>query len=213
MTDANGTPVAGLTKDDFELFERRQERPITTFSAIDIPLNAGTRPPADADVLSKDCPPGRVFIIAFDDMEAEQALRARYFLRDFIERHFGPNDSAAVVLLTQGLRESGQEFTSNPRLLLTAVDKFTGGSTGSGWAREKNFVGDFMALVKVLSTLPASRKALILVSSSVPGDADKLRQARTSRIGRMFSDVNPEFYDAVNGNATTLRCIPSIRLA
>jgi len=36
------------------------------------------------------------------------------------------------------------------------------------------------------------------VSSSIPGDADLLRNARTSRIGRMFSDVNPEFLEAVS---------------
>ena len=46
------------------------------------------------------------------------ALRTRAFLRQFIETYFGPNDTAAVVLTTGGLRESGQEFTGNPRLLL-----------------------------------------------------------------------------------------------
>ena len=47
-------------------------------------------------------------------MSANSALRARAFLRQFIENHFGPNDTAAVVLTTGGLRDSGQEFTSNP---------------------------------------------------------------------------------------------------
>ena len=66
-------------------------------------------------------------MIALDTMSADSALRARAFLRQFIESYFGPNDTAAVVLTTQGPRDSGQEFTSNPRLLIEAIDKFGGG--------------------------------------------------------------------------------------
>ncbi len=116
VTDSEGNPVSGLTADDFEVLEDRSSRAITTFAAVDIPIERMERPVAEADVLTNDRPTGRLYVIAFDTMSSYSALRARGVLRQFIESHFGPNDTAAVVLTTQGPRDSGQEFTSNPRL-------------------------------------------------------------------------------------------------
>ena len=199
VTDADGNPVSGLTKDDFELVERGQPRDITTFSAIDIPVQAGAQPAAESDVLHNDRPPGRVYVIALDQMSGEAALRTRHFLREFIEKHFAPDDSAAVVLVTSGSSDASQAFTSNPRLLLKAIDSFGGSENwGNNWTREKNFTGDFKQLVEVIAALPAPRKALILISSNIPGDADRLRAARMGRIARIFSDVNHDFYEAVS---------------
>ena len=204
VTDESGRPVSGLTRDDFEIVENKQPRPITTFSAVDIPIEASQPIGPESDVLGNDRPPGRVYVIALDDMGPDTALRSRYFLRSFIERYFGPNDSAAIILTTQGLSGTGQEFTSSRKLLLASIERFTGGDTtggggrGGAWTREKNFMGSFLALVKIMAALPVPRKTLVLVSSSIPGDADLLRNARTSRIGRMFSDVNPEFLEAVS---------------
>ena len=49
----------------------------------------------------------------------------RKHARDFIEQHLGPNDLAAVVV-TSGRKDAAQEFTSDPALLLRAVDSFIG---------------------------------------------------------------------------------------
>jgi VWFA-related protein len=203
VTDASGRPVSGLTQDDFEIIENRRPTPITTFSAIDIPIEAARPIGPESDVLGNDGPQGRVYVIALDDMPEDQALRTRHILRQFIERHFGPNDSAAIILTTRGLSGTGQEFTRSRQLLLASLERFTGGSTNEGgrggqWNREKNFMGSFLALTRVMATLPVPRKTLVLVSNQIPGDADLLRNARTSRIGRMFSDVNPEFLEAVS---------------
>lgn len=199
VTDASGNPVAGLTADDFEIYDGLQALPVVTFKAIDIPIEQSDPLQSDVDVLSNDRPPGRVYIIVFDDMSAWDAMRAKQFLREFIEKQFGPNDSAAVVLLTSGPSDSGQEFTSSPRRLLDAIDRFDGGQTfGNEWAREKNFSLDFRDLVKVLATMPVPRKALILVSNNIPLDADMLRRTRGNRIGRMFQDINMDFHEAVS---------------
>ena len=128
VTDREGNPVSGLTEDDFEILEDGKARPITTFAAVNIPIERTERTLVEKDVLSNDGPPGRLYVIALDQMAGDSALRTRAFLRRFIEEYFGPNDTAAVVLTTRGVRESGQEFTSNPRLLLTAIDRFDGGS-------------------------------------------------------------------------------------
>ena len=128
VTDAEGNPVAGLTQDDFEIFEDDAPRPITTFSAVDIPIERSERSLAESDVLSNDGPPGRTYVIAFDDISTRQLEGARPLLRQFIEKYFGPNDRGAVVATTVATASpgSGHEFTSNPRLLLEAIDRFKG---------------------------------------------------------------------------------------
>jgi VWFA-related protein len=108
VTDADGNPVAGLTQDDFEILENNVPRPVTTFSAVNVPVERTETVQPQRDVNSNDQPPGRVWLIAFDDMSADNALRSRHFLRDFIEKYFGPRDTAAVVLITRGPRDSGQ---------------------------------------------------------------------------------------------------------
>ena len=45
--------------------------------------------------------------------------------RELIERHFGPNDMAAITY-TSGRTDGAQEFTSERAALLAAIDKFQG---------------------------------------------------------------------------------------
>jgi VWFA-related protein len=198
VTDADGNPVAGLTQEDFEVLENGVPRPVTTFSAVNVPIERTETVLAERDVISNEQPPGRVWLIALDDMSAENALRSRHFLRDFIERYFGPRDTAAVVLTTRGPRDSGQEFTTNYRLVLNAVDRFSGGDTDGGRMRQRNFVGDFRALMEFLATLPGGRKAMIFISENIPVDPYQVMTYRGGRLGRMFSAVEPEFLDAIS---------------
>jgi VWFA-related protein len=198
VTDADGNPVAGLTQDDFEIIENDVPRPITTFSAINVPVERTETAIAERDVIGNEGPPGRTWLIALDDMSAENALRSRHFLRDFIEKYFGPQDTAAVVLTTRGPSDSGQDFTTNPRLVLNAIDKFSGGDTDGGRMRERNFVGDFRALMSFLATLPGGRKTMIFVSENIPVDPYQVMTYRGGRLGRMFSAVDPEFIDAIS---------------
>ena len=203
VTDRQGNPVRGLTEDDFEILENRVARPLTTFAAVDIPIEQGRQPapaPVASDVLTNDQPQGRLYVIALDVMLPQNALRTRAFLRQFVEKHFGPNDTAAVFAMARGLRDSGQEFTSNPALLLQAIDKF-GGSIADEWSareREKNFIGDFKSLMQYMASLRGGRKALILFSENVPVDAYAVVQARPSQLSGLFSDFDTDFVDALS---------------
>ncbi|HZJ31214.1 MAG TPA: VWA domain-containing protein [Vicinamibacterales bacterium] len=199
VTDREGNPVSGLTEDDFEILEDGKPRPITTFAAVNIPIERTERTLVEKDVLSNDGPPGRLYVIALDQMAGDSALRTRAFLRRFVEGYFGPNDTAAVVLTTQGSRESGQEFTSNPRLLLSAIDKFDGGSPDmSGRLREKNFIGDFKGLMQFMATLRGGRKAVIFVSQNIPVDAYDVVDRGRARFGGLFSEVDTDWIDALS---------------
>jgi VWFA-related protein len=70
---------------------------------------------------------GRVYLIVLDDLHtnSQRTPLVRAAARQFIERYVGANDLVAVVH-TSGRADAGQEFTTNPRLMLAAVDKFMG---------------------------------------------------------------------------------------
>jgi VWFA-related protein len=128
VTDDAGNPVTGLTEKDFEVTEAGQARKITTFSAVNIPLPTyeTTGIGLESDMVTNGNPPGRTYLIALDEVDPQNAVRARHFLHDFIENHFGPSDIAGVSLTGRGLAASAQDFTNNKRLILEAIDKFSG---------------------------------------------------------------------------------------
>ena len=132
VTDAHGNVVTGLTADDFEVLEDGRPQPITAFSLVDIPIERSDRPifaaePIEADVQTNERVEGRIYLIVLDDMHTDvtRTPRVKAAARRFIEESFGENDLAAVVY-TGGRAEDSQDFTNNRRLLLAAIDKFTG---------------------------------------------------------------------------------------
>jgi VWFA-related protein len=133
VADAQGHFVSGLTANDFDVFEDGTPQTIQTFSYIELPVERPDRyrfagQPVPDDVRSnRDVSSGRVYIILLDDLNVAP-LRTnivRGHAREFIERQFGPHDLAAVVV-TSGRKDAAQEFTSDPALLLRAVDHFVG---------------------------------------------------------------------------------------
>ncbi len=133
VTDERGNFVGDLTRDDFELLEDGRRQEISTFSVVDIPRPTQSRATAPAvaavsDVKSNAQPiSGRLYLIVLDDLNVSP-LRTQVVVktaRQFVERHFGSNDIAAVTY-TSGRTDAGQEFTSERALLLAAIDKFQG---------------------------------------------------------------------------------------
>ncbi len=133
VTDERGNFVNDLTRNDFELLDDGKPQEISTFSLVDIPLpSAGARLPATSAVLSdvkSNAEPisGRLYVIVLDDLNVAP-LRTKVVVnaaRQLIERHFGPNDMAAITY-TSGRTDGAQEFTSERAVLLAAIDKFQG---------------------------------------------------------------------------------------
>ena len=133
VTDEQGNFVRNLTRDDFQVFEDGRRQTIAAFSLVDIPIEAADRPlyaagPIEPDVQTNARPfDGRVYVLILDDLhtDALRSQRVKLAARQFIERHLGANDLMAVVH-TGGRSQAAQEFTSNKRLLLRAVDQFVG---------------------------------------------------------------------------------------
>jgi VWFA-related protein len=133
VTDRDGQFVRGLAKDDFQIFEDGKPQPISTFAVVDIPVERAQRPlgasnAIEPDVKSNERPfEGRIYVMLVDDLHTYfgRTPRVRAAARQFIQQNLGANDLMAVVH-TAGPSDASQEFTSNKRLLLAAVDRTMG---------------------------------------------------------------------------------------
>jgi VWFA-related protein len=131
VTDAEGNVVTNLTTSDFEVFEDGKPQKLSSFSLVNIPIERAERPlfagkPIEPDVQTNEHLEGRIYLIVLDDVHTDftRTPRVKAATRRFIEQNFGTNDLAAVVFT--GRSDASQDFTNSPRLLLAAIDKFTG---------------------------------------------------------------------------------------
>jgi VWFA-related protein len=133
VLDETGKFVTGLSASDFEVLEDGKPQPVTVFSVVNLPVERAPRPlfasrPIEPDVSTNLAGiDGRIYLVVLDDMHTnvQRSNRVRMAARQFVERYVGANDVVAVVF-TSGRSDAAQEFTTNQRLLLNAVDKFMG---------------------------------------------------------------------------------------
>ncbi|MGH9139617.1 MAG: VWA domain-containing protein [Vicinamibacterales bacterium] len=145
VTDRQGRLVRDLKKEDFQVLEDGKSQAITNFTLVDIPIDRDSRPlfaasPIEPDVKSNERPfDGRVYVMVVDDLHTRfgRSVRVKAAAKQFIERRLGANDLMAVVH-TAGPSGANQEFTSNKRLLLAAVDKTQGRKLDSATANKTN---------------------------------------------------------------------------
>lgn len=133
VTDKTGNFVAGLSPDDFEIYEAGRLQRATVFQMVDLPVRttdataAGT-PPVEPDVRATAGRfEGRLYVLVLDDLHTT-TLRSPLVRRaagQFVNRHLAAGDLAAVVY-TSGRTDAAQELTPSRRLLLSAVEKFQG---------------------------------------------------------------------------------------
>jgi VWFA-related protein len=133
VTDAQGNFIRDLKKEDFQVTEDGKPQSVQIFSLVDIPVERAVAPlysstPIEPDVQTNEREfAGRVYMILLDDLHTAglRSQLVRRAAKQFIERFLGANDMAAVVH-TSGRADASQDFTSNKRLLMAAVDKFMG---------------------------------------------------------------------------------------
>jgi VWFA-related protein len=133
VSDERGTFVPDLEQSDFQVLEEGKPQKVSTFALVHIPIERAEVPlfakePIEPDVRTNEREfDGRLYVLALDDLHTHplRSLRVKQAARQFIERRFGANDLAAVVHLS-GRSDASQDFTSNRRLLVAAVDKFMG---------------------------------------------------------------------------------------
>ncbi len=147
VTDEDDNFVNDLTLDDFEILEDREVQEISAFSLVNIPVEYAERTlfssePIEPDVSSNErLFDGRVFVLLLDDLQTTplRASHTKAAAKEFIERYIGANDFTSVFF-TSGRADASQGFTGNRRLLLDAVDKFSGqGSRSSVMGRTDTY--------------------------------------------------------------------------
>ncbi len=131
VVDRQGRFVPDLQARDFEVLEDGKPQKVANFGLVEIPVERAEAPlfvrqPIEPDVRTNEKPfDGRVYLIVLDELhtEAMHTPWVRAAAKKFIQSSLGANDVGAVVSI-QGL--ASQEFTSNKRLLMAAVDRFMG---------------------------------------------------------------------------------------
>src|SRR6202451_150041 len=127
-------PVAGLTKDDFTIFDKGKPQKIAFFSANTTKHSAPTPAPKPAQkkmvftnrAASSADAPQSVTVVLLDGLNTriqDQVYAKQQFIR-FLGQ-IKPDDHVAVYTLGNGLKVL-HDFSSDSRSLLNAVAKFKG---------------------------------------------------------------------------------------
>ena len=206
VLDGQGKFRSDLTASDFQVLEDGKPQRVTAFSLVNIPVERPERPlfaskPIEPDVRTNlQAADGRIYLIVLDDLHTHplRSNRTKQAARQFIEKYIGSNDMAAVVT-TGGRTDGSQDFTTSPRLLLQAVDKFMGSklrsstmnkiddynrTAGTARAGEKpndlddrergfqarNALDTVRNLANYLGDIRGRRKALVLFSEGIDYD-------------------------------------------
>ncbi|HKV07576.1 MAG TPA: VWA domain-containing protein [Thermoanaerobaculia bacterium] len=129
VTDANGQPVSGLDKRDFELYEDGKRVEITNFEAVDRAASAGA-PAAPAPAPEAAAPEspaasadGLHLVIYVDNFNLHSGNRARAVqqLRKFLAQQLVPGDQVMMATYDLGLNVR-LPFTSDPAQIAWALD-------------------------------------------------------------------------------------------
>jgi VWFA-related protein len=133
VTDGKGTPITGLTQDDFEVFEDGQRQAIDSFKLVEVPQV----PPPDAEPArpirsledqetEAQRPDVRLFVILFDDYHVRRgsSMAVRAPLIRFIQQQLSPLDMVAVMYPLTPVTDL--TFTRNHQSLVSSVENFFG---------------------------------------------------------------------------------------
>ena len=127
-------PVSDLDRSEVEISEDGRRQEITAFARVSIPIAPSVEaPPTNAAFTPPDVTSNRVarasriFVLVLDDLHVDRrnTPHVKQAARRFVERYVELDDLVAVVYT--GVRpDAAQDFTSDRRLMLAAIDKFIG---------------------------------------------------------------------------------------
>jgi VWFA-related protein len=235
VTDADGKPIANLAKDDFELFEDGKKQDVATFALVNIPIERAERPlfasgPVQPDVQTNDHIEGRIYLLVLDDLHTDvtRSPRVKAAATRFIENNFGTNDLAAVVFT--GRSGDGQDFTNNPRLLVNAINKFSGRKLRSATLtriegarvdpatqqlapgddidqmdrafRARQMANNVRKLAEFMAGVHGRRKSMLLIGEGVDYDIYEAVGQLGSTASSVLLDTHDAIAAATRGNVT-----------
>ncbi|HEX2059810.1 MAG TPA: VWA domain-containing protein [Thermoanaerobaculia bacterium] len=136
VTDREGQPVRGLTKDDFIVTENGVEKDISNFAVYDVRASkVAAQPDAVEDPAAPVAPPPRRFVFFIDEIGVQYAARKRLYenVLQFV-RAMRDGDVASVIRPTTQ-EKVVQQFTGDraalERALKEAIDESRMQATGA----------------------------------------------------------------------------------
>jgi len=185
VTDKSGKIVTGLSREDFEVFENGEKQNISNFSYISgttagATITGGENAAAGAQNTQQGPPKPltpqqvrRAIAVVIDDLNLsfESVFSTRIALKKFVNERMEPNDLVAVIRTSGGVGAL-QQFTSDKRLLLAAIEKIRWNPLGS-------------AGVEAISTTKM--------------DGEDITEYTTLDTGRGIAAVRPEMTARISG--------------
>lgn len=135
VTDKDGNPATGLTRDDFEVYEDGELVEVANFFAVEGRQAVPTGPAMDSgpdggpdrvapDLQAAPAPATRRLnlVVFVDNFNMRPENRNLIFdnLRDYLEQRLDPRDRVMLVSLNDTV-EIAQDFTNDPELLLATL--------------------------------------------------------------------------------------------
>jgi VWFA-related protein len=175
VLDQHRQPVRGLTAADFTVREDGKVRPLTAFTAVDLPPRIPASAPWVSDVapdvatnaVARD---GRLVVIFIASPIGPRMPLAKPIAMAAVDQ-LGPGDLAAVVYATRGVP---QMFTADKARLKAVIDRpFFGLPEGDVEGRGECLCGvctlDAMTeIADALRNVPQRRKSLVLIGTTLP---------------------------------------------
>ncbi len=149
VRDAQGKPVNGLRKEDFNLFDSGKQQPIAQFeaeSALEPPPSppvVAHRPAQPGATLSPALP-GRFLALYFDDLYSSDLdmIQVRKAADDYLAANLQPADRVAIF--TSGAMLS--DFTSDPRQIHEALSRLKASGRAPAPGHDCPDLSDYQAL-------------------------------------------------------------------
>ncbi len=143
VTDGDGQPVYGLTRDDFEVLEDGKPQPITNFYRVEgVRLQADDR--GDWETIAPDSSFRRRVLLLIDNnfIETPERDRAVSALENYLDQKFDGSYEWAVVAVGDEVRVL-EPFTSDKLRVRAALDRLKRMPTfGTRYRIERNFLND-----------------------------------------------------------------------
>jgi VWFA-related protein len=138
VTDDHDQPVAGLTQDDFAIFEDKHPQEITNFEAYSggrlssVPQRPEAVAPGSGGLIEGY--QRRFVVFAIDDLHIDvgDLSGAKGAMRRFVHQQLQPQDQVAVVALS-GALGLYQDFSDDPALLWRAISRVTPKMPRTDW--------------------------------------------------------------------------------
>ena len=138
VTDSKGNRVAGLTRDDFEVYQDGLPQKISNFYSVSggkVLLDDGTVVALDSPAAQTELPVELKarYVLFIDNLNIQPQNRNRMFksLEEFVRETIGPRAEAMVVTYNRSLKVR-RKFTSDPSEVVAVLDEIeheTGGGT------------------------------------------------------------------------------------